>query len=355
SSKLLTSSYAECPMVISGVYYVEHNMTSLFHMELWHEFLGAAKCMPIVGDIASSHRWAPDRKPHWTLSELMNSVLVWESTMKDVQEGAAIRPFFDNDVSKLVGDGDDDHGIPTLRFEVVQKSKVRGVDSATSNGINMATVRTQKLELPSTAANVAVIKRAYRQIQIPISPSHRKRHVVSLKDPPTGNVAFFVMVDHSFGLASAVYNYNRRSAAITDILRRVFTVANFYDDEYDFEPSGTDELLSSRSIGGGYELDARRAAKPTADPVPPRLLVPDNAAVEVKHTVTSSALRPKPKSKLAADPQPSSVPSGKRADPAPLGAPRPKPKAFATLRRDAVLEEPIEVAPDSPPDPIEDF
>ncbi|CAE7822709.1 unnamed protein product [Symbiodinium necroappetens] len=51
----------------------------------------------------------------------------------------------------------------------------------------------------------------------------------------------FVMVGYSFGLASAVYNYNGRSAAITDILRRVFTVANFYDDGYGFEPSGTAE------------------------------------------------------------------------------------------------------------------
>ena len=51
--------------------------------------------------------------------------------------------------------------------------------------------------------------------------------MVALKDPSTGKVAFFVMVGHSFGLVSAVYNYNRRSAAITDILRRVFSVAAF--------------------------------------------------------------------------------------------------------------------------------
>ncbi|CAE7939621.1 unnamed protein product, partial [Symbiodinium sp. KB8] len=55
---------------------------------------------------------------------------------------------------------------------------------------------------------------AYRQV--PISPAHRKWSVVALKDPSTGKVAFFVMVGHSFGLVSAVYNYNRRSAAITD-------------------------------------------------------------------------------------------------------------------------------------------
>eukprot|EP00438_Fugacium_kawagutii_P017427 Skav208457 [mRNA] locus=scaffold1104:125034:126098:+ [translate_table: standard] len=49
------------------------------------------------------------------------------------------------------------------------------------------------------------------------------------------------MIGHSFGLVSAVYNYNRRSAAITDILRRIFYLAafNFYDDKYGFEPAKT--------------------------------------------------------------------------------------------------------------------
>ena len=50
-----------------------------------------------------------------------------------------------------------------------------------------------------------------------------------------------VMIGHSFGLVSAVYNYNRRSAAITDFLRRIFWVAafNFYDDKYGFETEAT--------------------------------------------------------------------------------------------------------------------
>ena len=263
-----------------------------FHVALWRQLLQQASCsdvdlvdqimsgMPIVGDIASSHRWAADRKPHadhlsvdslrsraWEFrSKVLKAIQrapltehspkVWEATLEDVAEGAAIGPFFEeSEVSEFVGD---DQWIPTQRFEVVQKNKVRGVDSATSNGINMATVVTEKLELPSTDANVAVIKwlrsrlpdkalrgwvlderRAYRQV--PISPDHRKWSVVALKDPNTGKVAFFVMVGHSFGLVSAVYNYNRRSAAITDILRRVFSVAafNFYDDKYGFEPEDT--------------------------------------------------------------------------------------------------------------------
>ena len=265
---------------------------TFFHVALWRQLLQQASCsdvglvdqimsgMPIVGDIASSHRWAADRKPHadhlsvdslrsraWEFrSKVLKAIKrapltehspkVWEATLEDVAEGAAVGPFFEeSEVSEFVGD---DHWIPTQRFEVVQQNKVRGVDSATSNGINMATVVTEKLELPSTDANVAVIKwlrsrlpekalrgwvlderRAYRQV--PISPDHRKWSVVALKDPSTGKVAFFVMVGHSFGLVSAVYNYNRRSAAITDILRRVFSVAafNFYDDKYGFEPEDT--------------------------------------------------------------------------------------------------------------------
>ncbi|OLP84362.1 hypothetical protein AK812_SmicGene34786 [Symbiodinium microadriaticum] len=265
---------------------------AFFHVALWRELLQQASCsdvdlvdqimagMPIVGDIASSHRWAADRKPHadhlsvdslrsraWEFrSKVLRAIKrapltehspkVWEATLEDVAEGAAVGPFFEeSEVSEFVGD---DHWIPTQRFEVVQKNKVRGVDSAASNGINMATVVTEKLELPSTDANVAVIKwlrsrlpdkalrgwvlderRAYRQV--PISPGHRKWSVVALKDPSTGKVAFFVMVGHSFGLVSAVYNYNRRSAAITDILRRMFSVAafNLYDDKYGFEPEDT--------------------------------------------------------------------------------------------------------------------
>ena len=45
------------------------------------------------------------------------------------------------------------------------------------------------------------------------------------------------MVGHSFGLVFAVYNYNRRSAAITDIV----AAFNLYDDKYGFEPEDTSE------------------------------------------------------------------------------------------------------------------
>ena len=93
---------------------------------------------------------------------------------------------------------------------------------------------------------------------------------MALKDPSTGKVAFFVMVGHSFGLVSAVYNYNRRSAAITDILRCVFSVAafNFYDDKYGFEPEDTAASAFALAekvhwwLGAGFDQQKLQPAVP---------------------------------------------------------------------------------------------
>jgi len=261
------------------------------HLALWEEMLSAAKCvdvdlvpsfvagMPIVGDIARSRRWLPlQRDKPLSMEDLrsrawevrrkiisrvsstaitQHSIKLWEATISDRDEGSCLGPFYDEaEVSKLVGT---EQWIPTQRFEVVQKGKVRGVDSATVNLVNTATRITEKLDLPSTDLNVATIRairsatgdqtkiggwvlderRAYRQV--PILPEHRRYSVISFRHYGSGKVVFFVMVGHSFGLVSAVYNYNRRSAAISDILRNVFSMVafNFYDDKYGFEPVNT--------------------------------------------------------------------------------------------------------------------
>jgi hypothetical protein len=49
------------------------------------------------------------------------------------------------------------------------------------------------------------------------------------------------MIGHSFGLVAAVYNYNRRSALVNEILQKVFKLVsfNFYDDKYGFETEHT--------------------------------------------------------------------------------------------------------------------
>ena len=234
---------------------------------------------PIVGPISCPHRWPPYVKPQQTVSldtlgqrawEIRRKIIkrvqgipvsenlikIWEATIEDVEEGSCLGPFrSESEVTDFLRCDD---WIPTQRFEVVQKNKVRGCDSATTNLINQATVITEKLQLPSTDTNVASLralrsatpmkqlggwvldeKKAYRQV--PIKPDHRKYSVITMKDPESGMPTFFVMVGHSFGLVSAVYNYNRRSAAINEILVKLFRLVafSFYDDKYGFEPLDT--------------------------------------------------------------------------------------------------------------------
>ena len=154
---------------------------------------------------------------------------IWDATIEDVQEGSCLGPIFDQHEVSVVGQHD--HWIPT----VVRKDEVRGCDSATTNLNNQSAVIAEKLQLPLTDSIVAALRRlratcprcalagwvlderkAYRQV--PIRPDHRIFSVIALKEPSSGRIAFFVMIGHSFGLVSAVYNYNRRSAAINSKL-----------------------------------------------------------------------------------------------------------------------------------------
>ena len=188
---------------------------------------------------------------------------IWDASIEDVQEHSCLGPF-DSEMEVTRALGCDDW-IPTQRFEVVQKNKVRGCDSATTNMINQVTKITEKLQLPSTDSNVAALRKlcmirpdeklagwvlderkAYRQVAV--RPDHRKFSVICLKNPGSGRPNFFIMVGHSFGLVSAVYNYNRRSAAINEFLVSLFGLVafSFYDDKYGFEPAST--VASARAV-----------------------------------------------------------------------------------------------------------
>ena len=233
----------------------------------------------IVGPIEKSNRWPPFTKEQkcppvqaaldraWELRKKIisrvqsvpvsdNLIKIWQSTLEDCTEGSSVGPFeTEQQVSEFLGCED---WIPTQRFEVVQKNKVRGCDSATTNMINQVTVITEKLQLPSTDVNVAALRllkslapsarlvgwvlderKAYRQVAV--RPEQRKFSVICLKHPEKKTPSFFVMVGHSFGLVSAVYNYNRRSAAINEILVKLFKLVafSFYDDKYGFETENT--------------------------------------------------------------------------------------------------------------------
>ena len=93
-------------------------------------------------------------------------------------------------------------------------------------------------------------RNAYRQVGI--LPEHRKYSVVAFRHFGSGKIVHFIMIGHSFGLVAAVYNYNRRSALLDEILRNVFGLVSchFYDDKYGFEPSESIDsaMLVARSL-----------------------------------------------------------------------------------------------------------
>ena len=71
--------------------------------------------------------------------------------------------------------------------------------------------------------------KAYRQI--PVSPDQSKFSVIAVVSPnrdpvtkqPKPRLEYFVMNGHCFGVTNAVYNYNRRPLAMTEILRKIST------------------------------------------------------------------------------------------------------------------------------------
>jgi hypothetical protein len=86
-----------------------------------------------------------------------------EEIMKSTMEDVCVGPFGSTaEVTKFLGSSS---WIPTQRFAVSQAHKVRGCDSATVNFVNVATVIQEKLQLPSTDQNVAVIRRLWAEAE----------------------------------------------------------------------------------------------------------------------------------------------------------------------------------------------
>ena len=271
---------------------------SFVHFPLWRELATIAKVtdfdyieqfkcgLPIVGPVVPSGRWpAVHTEPELTFEELdqrareirdssYRKVLeskrsdgdkaVWESSIADTKIGAAVGPFYDPEqVTKALGS---DNWLAAPRFPIEQKNKFRGIDDFLFALVNAASCMSEKLELSSTDEVVSIIReleKAFREFeakghpvsglaawvldekdayrQIPVRPDQRRFSVVVAKDPSTGSPAFFIMVAHSFGLLNAVYNYNRRSAMLDEIMVKIFLMVSrfFYDDKFGLEVEST--------------------------------------------------------------------------------------------------------------------
>ena len=82
---------------------------------------------------------------------------IWDATLEDGREGSSLGPFKSaKEISNLLGREDWNRA---ERLEVVQKNKVRGCDSATTNLVNQITWTTEKLQLPSADTNVAALRK----------------------------------------------------------------------------------------------------------------------------------------------------------------------------------------------------
>jgi len=249
--------------------------------------------MNVVGPVERSHVWPLDpeaysekRQPTLTPEQLLEgawefldkiessirvdeySDQVYEATLSDKSRKFCNGPFLTRRaVSEHLGT---DIWAALRRFGIFQKNKIRPIDDAFAAGHNSTCVRLEKL-ITSSIDMIVNFIRAWRTIdrskgtkselgawamdedkayrQIPVNPDQRKFSVIAVVNPnrdpvtkqPKPRLEYFVMNGHCFGYTNAVYNYNRRPMAMTEILRKIFHIPtdHYYDDRWGIEPMST--------------------------------------------------------------------------------------------------------------------
>ena len=176
---------------------------------------------------------------------------IWRKSIDDVSMGFSLGPFkSEQEVTDVIMN---DRWIAMPRFPVEQSGKVRPVDDASPSGssANSYSSIVEKLQVPTIDYAITTARYLHRHTgraplggwtvdessafrQIPIHPSDRGFAVVSLCNPDNGKAEYFVMVGHPFGLTSSVYNYCRRSTALTNFIIKDFRIAGFgyFDDRF---------------------------------------------------------------------------------------------------------------------------
>jgi len=283
-----------------GILLRGYQLGEFFHVALFHEMLASlgyadmdypyelARGMNVVGPISPSNVWPrdPDLKRcsakidvatleegAWEYRKHVASTFrmdeysqkAYDATLEDLEKKYAEGPFHsEQEVSDHL---DTDRWVVLRRLGIWQKGKVRPIDDAHANWANFTSARLEKLITSSVDMIVNLIRswstiyaerkekmslgawamdeeKAYRQV--PVASDQRRFSVVAVINPnqdqtsgdcfPT--IEYFVMSGHCFGFTNAVYNYNRRPMAITQILRRIFHIPtdHYYDDRWGIEP-----------------------------------------------------------------------------------------------------------------------
>jgi hypothetical protein len=222
--------------------------------------------------------------------DLEQSQAVWKQSLDEAQAGWLIGPFYSEaEVSTIVGS---DKWVPTRRFPLKQRNKIRVIDDCKESGINDALKTTEKLNLmdsealavlllhiAATCANGRMemelqcgskletdvhpgwlrndgnfcwmgraldLAHAYKQVGC--SESTLWASVVQTFDTDKLTNAYFVSASLMFGATASVYSFNRISRAMWFLLARYLHILsiNFYDDYPMVEPKQTS--LMARSV-----------------------------------------------------------------------------------------------------------
>lgn len=195
---------------------------------------------------------------------------VWGSTMAEADKGWLEGPLTSLEVSNKVGS----LWTPSRRFGILQGSKIRNIDDLSEFAVNQAYGTPEKLDLGGVDEVVALasqwlkaartdveirlssgqvlrgklhpelkeedarelvgrcldLKSAYKQVAL--RPSDQANAVLSVYDPGSDCVKFFVSKVLPFGATGAVMGFNRAARAIRDILQSLFSlpIVNYFDD-----------------------------------------------------------------------------------------------------------------------------
>lgn len=207
-----------------------------------------------------------------------DETLLWQKTLSEVDQGLMQGPFGRSHLDDtLYGYG---KWRPIARFGVWQKGKLRPCDDARRNFANditrtaesltcdgadfplrMARAFTERLaHIPQMLLGTEDLEAAYRRV-----PTSQPQYtVVALRDPGTGELKFFTMAGHNFGLLSAVLNFNRVPEFFVHVCRRVLSVctSHFFDDypvcEPDFSCGSSQRALVGFHALIGMPLAAKK-------------------------------------------------------------------------------------------------
>ena len=173
---------------------------------------------------------------------------VWEATIKEVKKGWLDGPLTAEEVSEKIGP----LWTPSRRFGIVQSSKVRNIDDLSEFAVNQAYGTPEKLDLGGVdevvslaiawvRATVGVkpaklrgrcldLKSAYKQIHL--NGTDRQNAVLTVLEPDSNEVKFFISNVLPFGATGSVMSFNRVARALRDLMRKLLwlPIANYFDD-----------------------------------------------------------------------------------------------------------------------------